>query len=412
MKNKKTLCRCLVAAIIALSLLSGCATKGDDPADAEQASGGQTGINQTINGQTGGDQSGNPQNAGDQPGDSQTGGDQPGGVEFSYSDGIDENGFWVGIRALDYVDVFNYHAISIPADVHQVTDDAIQSEIDYILSEFPPVKQVTDRAVLDGDKVNIDFVGSVGGVEFDNGSTQGMGADVTIGVTNYIDDFLEQLIGHSPGETVNVEVTFPDDYYEATLQGKDALFVTEINYIIEEGGELSDDYVAGTLFLYYGWMTVEDMISDIRANLKTSAIEQYIHQYFTTEVAVRSVPDQLVKYQESAMLKSYQELTLYYYGIELEDFLINYQGYSSVDEFVEYMYSDNLTSATYYLVSQAVAEDSGIAASAEDVAAFFFEMNGSSDYSAYEIQYGLPYLKQVVLCQKVLDYIVENAILS
>ena len=68
----------------------------------------------------------------------------------------------------------------------------------------------TSLTVEDGDTVNIDYVGTVDGVEFDGGSTQGMGTDLVIGSGSYIDDFEDQLIGAHPGETVEVNVTFPD----------------------------------------------------------------------------------------------------------------------------------------------------------------------------------------------------------
>lgn len=86
--------------------------------------------------------------------------------------------------------------------------------------------------VEDGDTVNIDYVGSVDGVEFDGGSTQGNGADLTIGSGRYIDDFEEQLIGAHPGDEVEVYVTFPDPYQNNTdLSGKEALFEVTINGI-------------------------------------------------------------------------------------------------------------------------------------------------------------------------------------
>ena len=87
--------------------------------------------------------------------------------------------------------------------------------------------------VVDGDTVNIDYVGTVDGVEFDGGSTQGMGTDLVIGSGSYIDDFEDQLIGAHPGETVEVNVTFPDDYYSTDLAGKDAVFTVTINGIYE-----------------------------------------------------------------------------------------------------------------------------------------------------------------------------------
>ena len=91
----------------------------------------------------------------------------------------------------------------------------------------------TSLTVEDGDTVNIDYVGTVDGVEFDGGSTEGMGTDLVIGSGSYNDDFEEQLIGAHPGETVEVNVTFPDDYYSTDMAGKDAVFTVTINGIYE-----------------------------------------------------------------------------------------------------------------------------------------------------------------------------------
>ena len=88
--------------------------------------------------------------------------------------------------------------------------------------------------VEDGDTVNIDYVGSVDGVEFKGGSTQGQGKDLVIGSGSYIDDFEEQLIGAHPGDEVDVYATFPDPYNNnPDLSGKEALFEVTINGIYE-----------------------------------------------------------------------------------------------------------------------------------------------------------------------------------
>lgn len=91
----------------------------------------------------------------------------------------------------------------------------------------------TSLEVADGDTVNIDYVGTVDGVEFDGGNTQGEGTQLTIGSGSYIDDFEEQLIGHHVGDTVTVKVTFPEDYGKEDLNGKDAEFEVTINGIYE-----------------------------------------------------------------------------------------------------------------------------------------------------------------------------------
>ena len=95
----------------------------------------------------------------------------------------------------------------------------------------PTLQKDTSLTVKDGDTVNIDYVGSIDGVEFSGGNTQGMGANLTIGSGTYIDDFEEQLIGAHPGDTVDVYATFPENYGKEDLNGKEALFVVTVNGI-------------------------------------------------------------------------------------------------------------------------------------------------------------------------------------
>ena len=94
---------------------------------------------------------------------------------------------------------------------------------------------LTDKKleIKDGDTVNIDYVGSVDGVEFAGGNTNGGGAELTIGSGMYIDDFEEQLIGAHPGDKVDVVVTFPENYGNEELNGKEALFKVVVNGIYE-----------------------------------------------------------------------------------------------------------------------------------------------------------------------------------
>ena len=87
--------------------------------------------------------------------------------------------------------------------------------------------------VENGDTVNIDYVGSIDGVEFSGGTTQGMGTDLVIGSGLYIDDFEEQLIGAHPGDHVTVTVTFPEDYGKEDLNGKEAVFTVTVNGIYD-----------------------------------------------------------------------------------------------------------------------------------------------------------------------------------
>ena len=332
--------------------------------------------------------------------------------DFSYSQGISDTGYWKGVKALKKVDLAEYTGISVPADVHTISDEAVQAQIDSIVSGYTTEEQITDREIEDGDTVNIDYVGSVDGVEFEGGNTQGQGTDVTIGVTQYIDDFLEQLIGRTPGETFDIEVTFPEEYGVEELNGKDAVFDTTVNHIIQAiSPELNDEFVAENLSEQYGWNTVDEMTEGIRSDLQRQAVSEYVQNYMIDNTTVKSVPDRMIKYQEDSLIKFYQDYADSY-EMELDAFLTEYVGVSSADELLAEYSQDMTQSATFNLVMQAIAEDADISVSDEDVTAFFQDEMGIDDYSEQLETYGMPYIKMMVLQKQIVDYMVENADLA
>lgn len=331
---------------------------------------------------------------------------------FSYSEGIEENGFWTGVTALDYVKLCDYKGIEIPEDVHTITDETVQEQVDSILENYADSVQITDRAVEDGDTVNIDYVGTVGGVEFEGGNTEGAGADVTIGVTNYIDDFLEQLIGHMPGDEFDVNVTFPENYGKENLNGKDAVFAVKINYISESIlPELTDEFVSENLKETNGWTTVNEMRDGIRKSLQTTAIGSYVQNYVVDNSEVTEIPESIMKYVEDSMLAYYEQYAARY-GIELDAFLTGYVGVESAEALLKEYEEDNRATAKYYLIVQAIAEQENIGAVDSDIAAYFEKNMGISDYTQYESAFGHPYLVQVALFQNVLTYLTENAVMK
>lgn len=354
---------------------------------------------------------------GESPGESATPGPEasPNGSaapDFSFSEGLDDNGLWAGVKALDFVELCAYKGISVPGDVHAITDDSVQSEVDSILSDYATEEHITDRAIADGDTVNIDYVGTVDGVAFEGGDTQGQGTDVTIGVTQYIDDFLEQLVGHTPGESFDVNVTFPADYGVEDLNGKDAVFAVTVNYIVNTiPADLTDGFVAENLSESYGWNTVDEMKSGIKSDLQGSAVMDYVQDYVITNTTVQSVPEDMITYQEQSMLSYYQDYADYN-EMELDEFLSSYMGVASADELFTQYKDDNTKNATFDLVFQAIAEDAGINVTDDDVAAYFSENMGSEDYSTYQETYGLPYLKMIVLQDAVTKYITDNAVME
>lgn len=330
---------------------------------------------------------------------------------FDYSEGIDAQGLWQGITAKDYVTLPDYKNISIPPTVHEIGDEAVQSQIDLLLQQFTTSKQVTDRAIVDGDTVNIDYVGSVDGKEFEGGSTGGSGTDVTIGVTQYIDDFLEQLIGHKPGESFDIKVTFPEDYGVEDLNGKEATFAITVNHISEQVKPELDDAFVQTNFSTYGWKTVEDMKNQIKSDLQKQAIFSFVQEYLVNNTEVKEIPALLTDYQENSMLSYYQNQATAY-GMTFEQLLPMVEGVTSKEDLITKYVERNTQAATFNLAVQAVAEDADLSVNDEDLAAYFKDEMKVDDHTSYETQYGKPYLMQVTLIQKVMNYLIENAKLA
>ncbi len=130
-----------------------------------------------------------------------------------------------------YCELTQYTNLDYTKVETEITDEVMDAEINYLLSNFATVETVTTGTTKNGDTVNIDFTGTVDGVAFDGGSTDGQGYDLTLGSGYMIPGFEEQIVGHDVGETFDIEVTFPEDYGNTELAGVDAVFEITINNI-------------------------------------------------------------------------------------------------------------------------------------------------------------------------------------
>ena len=135
-----------------------------------------------------------------------------------------------------------YKDLEVSVDVSkEVIDAEVDERIERERNNLAELV-LKDGAAAEGDTVVIDFVGSVDGVEFDGG--KGDNFSLGLGSGQFIPGFEDQLVGHSAGETVDVIVTFPEDYQAADLAGKEAKFVTTIHEVKEKEVPALDDELA------------------------------------------------------------------------------------------------------------------------------------------------------------------------
>ena len=135
-----------------------------------------------------------------------------------------------------------YKDLEVSVEVSkEVTDAEVDERIERERNNLAELV-LKDGAAAEGDTVVIDFVGSVDSVEFDGG--KGDNFSLGLGSGQFIPGFEDQLVGHSAGETVDVVVTFPEDYQAADLAGKEAKFVTTIHEVKEKEVPALDDELA------------------------------------------------------------------------------------------------------------------------------------------------------------------------
>ena len=135
-----------------------------------------------------------------------------------------------------------YKNLEVSVDVSKEVSDAdVDAKIERERNNLAELVLKEDKAA-NGDTVVIDFVGTVDGVEFDGG--KGDNFSLELGSGQFIPGFEDQLVGHAAGETVEVNVTFPEDYQATDLAGKDAKFVTTIHEVKEKEVPALDDELA------------------------------------------------------------------------------------------------------------------------------------------------------------------------
>ena len=149
--------------------------------------------------------------------------------------------------------------------VKKVKAADVDAEIAKVRERNARYIEVTDRAVQDGDQVNLDYCGKMDGVAFDGGTAKAQ--TLTIGSHTFIEGFEEQLIGMNIGETRDINVTFPADYHAEELKGKPAVFTVTINGItVKELPALDDEFAKD--------VSEFDTLKDYKADIKKTLEER------------------------------------------------------------------------------------------------------------------------------------------
>ena len=284
---------------------------------------------------------------------------------------IDDNG--VVITALVFVKpevkLGEYKGLTATREDVKVTDEAIDAEINSIRERNARETEVTDRACEMGDEVVFDFDGYVDGVAFDGGKSENY--ELKLGSGAFIPGFEEQIVGKTIGENFDVNVTFPADYHEKSLAGKEAVFKCLVHAIkVRELPELDDEFVKDVS----EFDTVDEYRADVAAKLQAEAdkaedakVDAQLMDKLV-EGMEADIPEAMFENETEVMMRDY-ETRLRYQGLDMEMFM-KYTG-QTVDTMKAQFRPQAEKQVKTRLALEAIAKAEGFEATVEEIEAEF-----------------------------------------
>ena len=308
-----------------------------------------------------------------------------------------------------------YKGVAVEKNVEKVTDEAVDARIQNDVERASTTQDVTDRAVENGDIVNLDYAGSVDGVAFEGGTAQGQ--SLTIGSGMFIPGFEEQMVGMNIGEERDLSVKFPEQYHADNLAGKDAVFHVKVNGIqTKVRPELDDDFAADVsefdTFEAYKANIVADLEKNAadraEANLEDALIQKVV------DAADCDIPEAMIDDEVKTMLRE-MEMRMMYQGIRFEDYL-KYTG-QTLDQVRENYKPEAANRVKTQLVLEAVAKAENIAPTDEDVDETIADQAKRMNRDVEEFKASLSeqqkeYLKETAGIKKVIDFLKANAVIT
>lgn len=318
-------------------------------------------------------------------------------------------------RALDYVTLGEYKGLPVTLASTAVTDEEIDAEITSTLSQKEKLETLEEGTVEEGDIANIDYEGTKDGEAFDGGTDKGY--DLTIGSGTFIEGFEEGLVGKNIGESVDLNLTFPENYQSTELAGQDVVFHVTINSV-KRAPELTDELAAEISDSQY--KTVEEYRASIEATLKESKASsrdsQKINDLMTqvyNNATINDYPAELVAFVKQQYIDYYTQYADQS-EMSLSDF-IEQNLQTTEEEFNTSMEEMAKQSLRQELLLKAIAETENLELTDEEyqsMAQKYADQMGLDGVEGLEVQYGEKLVETNLLLDKALELVENTAVVT
>ena len=175
------------------------------------------------------------------------------------------------------IDLAGYEEVVMDFEEPKVSDEEVETRIKELATAMAPTKKVEeDRGLQTGDIAVIDFKGYIDDKEMENGSAENF--QLKIGSKQFIEGFEDQLIGMKPGETKEIEVTFPEDYQNKDIAGKKAKFKVTLKEILVKEEPKIDDELAKKMLPDEKDANLELLKEKIREQIKSEKLSKLYNE--------------------------------------------------------------------------------------------------------------------------------------
>ena len=294
----------------------------------------------------------------------------------------------------------DYKELHVEKEAVEVTDEAVEEQVQGLRSRHAKMVEAEEGAVIEkGDFAIIDFAGTVDGEPFSGG--EGKGYPLEVGSNSFIPGFEDQLVGLKKGDSTDVDVTFPEEYFVKELAGKQAIFKVNVQDVKrKELPELTDKYVAANS----DCKTVEELRASYKERMQKAAENnaQIAYEKALIDLAVANaefeVPEIMIEDRVTQMIDE-MRMSLEARKLTLEQ----YMQYSGIDmkQLRERQHDAAVENVKTDLVLDAIAKAENIQVSMEDV---------DSELSAIASQHGatLEDVKKIIKSNGTMGLLLAN----
>lgn len=294
----------------------------------------------------------------------------------------------------------DYKELHVEKEAVEVTDEAVEEQVQGLRSRHAKMVEAEEGAVIEkGDFAIIDFAGTVDGEPFSGG--EGKGYPLEVGSNSFIPGFEDQLVGLKKGDSTDVDVTFPEEYFVKELAGKQAIFKVNVQDVKrKELPELTDEYVAANS----DCKTVEELRASYKEHMQKAAENnaQIAYEKALIDLAVANaefeVPEIMIEDRVTQMIDE-MRMSLEARKLTLEQ----YMQYSGIDmkQLRERQHDAAVENVKTDLVLDAIAKAENIQVSMEDV---------DSELSAIASQHGatLEDVKKIIKSNGTMGLLLAN----